>query len=126
MATEPFRWQDLIPSIITTGGNIGAAYMGSRQAGRANDLAQQNSQRLFQLGEQEQQRRDQLQRLLMPLLLKNLGYRNPMGVLGMASQRPQPPGSQPSVGGPPDPHPRDNDAEGLSNYYQVPAMYRRE
>lgn len=65
------------------------AVLGSRAQGRANDLSERNADRLFGLADQERERRDQLQSILLPQILK--GMRVPRGTEGIGG---------PSIGGP--------------------------
>src|SRR5436190_14403625 len=59
--------------IIGAGTQLIGSGMASGQYGRANDLNQLQSNRLFQLAQQERQRRDAMSRMLMPSMFRDMG-----------------------------------------------------
>lgn len=70
-------------------GGLGAAglgaLLGSRAQGQANQISQQNADRLFGLADAERARRDQLQGIMMPFIMQ--GLRQPGGVAGIGGGR---------------------------------------
>lgn len=70
-------------SLIGPAIGAGATILGSQLQGNA---ANQNSQRQWELLQQEMQRRNMLQGMAAPSLLRGLGYRNPQQISQMSSQ----------------------------------------
>lgn len=99
-------------ALIGAGLGLGSAALVGQQANRANQLSQQNSQRLFDLAAQEQARKDSLTRAFLPSVMFGMGSHNPVGSAQKAYpttlptsgsgqfQTPNPYGQQQSGGGP--------------------------
>ena len=66
-------------SLIGAGLGIGSAVLQGQQANNANQLSQQNAQRLFDLAAQEQARKDSLTRAFLPSVMFGMGSHNPVG-----------------------------------------------
>lgn len=75
-------------AIAGLGASAGGAILGSRAQGQANDLNQQNADRLFGIADQERARRDQLTNTFMPSIYQNMRMKPPTGGV-------------PQIGGPP-------------------------
>ena len=76
----PFDWNKWLPLIMggaSAGTGLIGAKMVSNQMNRGNDLSQLNSQRMYDMAQQERQRRDQLSRMIMPNLMQGMGVSGP-------------------------------------------------
>ena len=80
----------LIPAIAGAGASVTGALLGRSQQNKANEMQQRNSDRMFQMGDMERQRRDELTRMFLPFLLKSMGVSGPR-IGGMMPQYLRPP-----------------------------------
>lgn len=67
-------------ALAGAGLGIGSVLAGQQQSNRANQLSQQNANRLFDLAAQEQARKDSLTRSFLPAVAFGMGAKNPIGV----------------------------------------------
>ena len=72
--------------LIGAGAQLIGSKMASNQMGKANQVAEQNSQRSYELALEEKRRRDMLIRMLMPQILRDMGVNDQQKAQQMIGQ----------------------------------------